>query len=254
MATDPFFLLVGWLTVLTVSVGKGAFGGGLAMLGIPLLSLAVDPIAAAIMMAPLVAFMDVFAVGAFGPSTWSRKDLLWLLPGLLAGIAIGTAVVGFVDPRIVALVIAAVTLGFTAHYFLRGRLAAPGRLPVSPALALAAGTASGFTTFVAHAGGPPVAMYLLARGLPKTVFAGTNVAFFVFGNVLKLPSYVALGWGRPGVFWAAAALAPAVPLGVWLGKRLHDRLPQNTLFFWCYVVLGTAALKLLFDAVRALLP
>ena len=253
MASDPFFLLVGWLTVLAVAVGKGAFGGGLAMLGVPLLSLAVDPIAAAIMMAPLVAFMDVFAVGAFGPSTWSKKDLAWLLPGLLAGIAIGTAVVGFVDPRIVALVIAIVTLGFTAHYFLRGRSAEPGRMPVSPPLALAAGAASGFTTFVAHAGGPPVALYLLARGVPKTVFAGTNVAFFVFGNVLKLPSYVALGWSRPGVFWAAAALAPAVPIGVWLGKRLHDRLPQAKLFFWCYVVLGLAALKLLFDALRALL-
>ena len=71
-------------------------------------------------------------------------------------------------------------------------------MPVRPALAVVAGTASGFTTFVAHAGGPPVAMYLLARGVPKTVFAGTNVAFFILANVLKLPSYVALGWNRPG--------------------------------------------------------
>ncbi|HEX8165605.1 MAG TPA: sulfite exporter TauE/SafE family protein [Beijerinckiaceae bacterium] len=253
MASDPLFLLVGWLTVLTVSVGKGAFGGGLAMLGIPLLSLVTDPISAAIMMSPLVAFMDVFAVGAFGPSTWSRRDLAWLLPGLLLGIALGTAVVGFVDARIVSLTIAAITLAFTGHYFLRGRLAEPGRMPVKPPLAVAAGAASGFTTFVAHAGGPPVAMYLLARGVPKTVFAGTNVAFFILANVLKLPSYVALGWNRPWVFWAAASLAPAVPVGVWLGKRLHDRLPQNTLFFWCYVVLGAAALKLLADSARALL-
>ena len=253
MATDPLFLLVGWLTVLTVSVGKGAFGGGLAMLGIPLLSLVTDPISAAIMMSPLVAFMDVFAIGAFGPSTWSKQDLLWLLPGMLVGIALGTAVVGFVDARIVSLIIAAITLAFTGHYFLRGRLAEPGRMPVSPAVALAAGTASGFTTFVAHAGGPPVAMYLLARGVPKTVFAGTNVAFFIFANFLKLPSYVALGWSRPWIFVAAAALSPTVPLGIWLGKRLHDRLPQRTLFFWCYVVLAAAALKLLVDALRALL-
>jgi hypothetical protein len=254
MATDPLFLLVGWLTVLTVSVGKGAFGGGLAMLGVPLLSLAVDPIAAAIMMSPLVAFMDIFAIGAFGPSTWSKKDLLWLLPGLGLGVTIGTAVVGFVDPRIVTLIIAVVTLGFTGHYFLRGRLAEPGRMPISPALAVVAGAASGFTTFVAHAGGPPVAMYLLARGVPKAIFAGTNVAFFIFANFLKLPSYVALGWGRPWIFVAAAMLSPTVPLGIWVGKRLHDRLPQRRLFFWCYVVLAGAALNLLVDALRALLP
>jgi uncharacterized membrane protein YfcA len=253
MAIDPWFLCVGLITVFAVSIGKGAFGGGLAMLGVPLLSFAIEPIPASIMMSMLVAFMDIFAIGAFGPSTWSKPDLAWLLPGLAVGIGIGTAIVAFVDSRIVALLIAIITLSFTAHYFLRGRLAAPGARPVSRALAVIAGAASGFTTFVAHAGGPPVAMYLLSRGVPKTMFAGTNVAFFIFANMLKLPSYVTLGWGRWWIFWGAAALAPAVPLGIWVGKRLHDRLPQRTLFFWCYIVLAGAAAKLLFDALRSLL-
>lgn len=253
MAIDLPFLIVGWLTILAVSIGKGAFGGGLAILGVPLLSLVVDPIAATIMMAPLVALMDVFAIGAFGPSTWSKRDLVWLLPGLLVGIALGTLVIAFVDPRIVTLIIGLVTVAFTAHFFLRGRRAPPSARPVSPTLALAAGSASGFTTFVAHAGGPPVGIYLLSRGLPKSVFAGTNVAFFTLGNFLKLPSYVALGWNRPGLFVAAAALAPAVPLGVFIGKRLHDRLAQGTLFLWCYLILAAAGTKLLVDALWALL-
>jgi hypothetical protein len=34
---------------------------------------------------------------------------------------------------------------------------------------LIAGTASGVTTMIAHAGGPPLALYLLRRGLPKEV-------------------------------------------------------------------------------------
>ena len=252
MASDPWFLLIGLITVFTVSVGKGAFGGGLAMLGVPLLSFAIEPIPASIMMSMLVAFMDIFAIGAFGPSTWSKPDLAWLLPGLAIGIGIGTAVIALVDPRVVTLLIAIITLSFTAHYFVRGRLASAGPRPVSRALAVIAGTASGFTTFLAHAGGPPVAMYLLLRGVPKTVFAGTNVAFFLFANVLKLPSYVTLGWGRWWIFVGAAVLAPAVPLGIWIGKRLHDRLPQRTLFFWCYVILAGAAAKLLFDSVRSL--
>lgn len=252
MASDPWFLFVGLITIFTVSVGKGAFGGGLAMLGVPLLSFAVEPIPASIMMSMLVAFMDIFAIGAFGPSTWSKQDLAWLLPGLAVGIGIGTAIVAFVDARIVTLLIAVITLSFTAHYFLRGRLAPAGTMAVSPLVGIVAGTASGFTTFVAHAGGPPVAMYLLARGVPKTMFAGTNVAFFLFANLFKLPSYVTLGWGRWWIFFGAAMLAPAVPLGIWAGKRLHDRLPQQTLFFWCYIILGAAAGKLMFDALRSL--
>lgn len=253
MTLDLPFLLVGWATILVVSVGKGAFGGGLAILGVPLLSLVVDPITATILVAPLVAFMDLFALAAFRVATWSLADLAWLMPGLVVGIAIGNAVLVLVDPRIVALVIALVTLAFTCDYFLRGRRAEPRGRPVSPGLALVAGTASGFTTFIAHAGGPPVAMYLLARGLPKTVLAGTTVALFALGNLAKLPTYGALGWNRPGVVAGVLALAPTVPVGVWLGKRLHDALPQRQLYAWCYAVLALAATKLLADAVAGLL-
>ena len=114
MLLDPTFLLIGLATTFVIAVGKGAFGGGLAMLGIPLLSLAIDPIDAAIIVAPLVAFMDLFALRAFGPATWSKPDLAWLLPGLAAGIGIGAAVFALVDPRIVALLIAAITLLFCA--------------------------------------------------------------------------------------------------------------------------------------------
>lgn len=252
MTIDLSFLLVGLATIFVVSVGKGAFGGGLAMLGVPLLSLVADPIAATIVVAVLVAFMDVFALAAFRVDTWSRADLAWLLPGLVAGIGVGNVVLLLVDPRVVALLIAAITILFTAHYFLRGRHAPRVPRPVSRPLALLAGAASGFTTFVAHAGGPPVAMYLLRRGLTKTLFAGTTVALFAVGNLVKLPTYGALGWNRPGVLAGALWLAPAVPLGVYVGRRLHDALPQERLYFWCYVVLAAAAAKLLVDAVRSL--
>lgn len=253
MPADPLFYLVGWATTLVIAIGKGAFGGGLAILGIPLLALVTDPLSAAIIVAMLVSVMDLFALQSFGVSTWSKPDLAWLMPGLVAGIAIGYLVFVKVDPRIVTLIIGATTLAFTLHWFARGRLAPAGSRPVLPALALIAGMASGFTTFVAHAGGPPVAMYLLARGVPKTLFVGTTVAFFTLGNWLKLPPYLSLGLGRPETLWAALALAPAAPLGIWLGRVVHDRLEQKTLFFWWYILLSLAALKLTVDAALALL-
>jgi len=253
MPSDPLFYLVGWATTLLMGIGKGAFGGGLAILGIPLLALVVDPLQAAIMVALLVAAMDLVAIGSFGASTWSKRDLAWLIPGLITGIAIGYAVFLIVDARIVTLTIGLITLAFTGHWFLRGRVAPPGQLPVSPPLALLAGTASGFTTFVAHAGGPPVAMYLLARGLSKTAFVGTTIAFFMLGNLLKLPPYLALGLKQPQALWAALALLPAAPIGVWIGRWLHERLDQKRLFFACYLLLAVAALKLTADAALALL-
>ncbi|MGL4975508.1 MAG: sulfite exporter TauE/SafE family protein [Bosea sp. (in: a-proteobacteria)] len=253
MPTEPTFYLVGWIATLLIAFGKGAFGGGLAILGIPLLALVVDPLDAAIMVALLVFLMDLFAIQGFGRASWSKPDLLWLLPGLIVGIGIGYVVFTRIDPRIVTLMIGLVTLGFTGHWFLKGRTSQTQAKPVSPPLALVAGTASGFTTFVAHAGGPPVAMYLLRRGLSKSVFTGTTIAFFTLGNLMKLPPYLALGWQKPAVIWAPLALAPAAPLGVWIGRMLHDRLEQKTLFFWCYVLLAIAALKLVADAALALM-
>jgi uncharacterized membrane protein YfcA len=197
--------------------------------------------------------MDAFALGSFTPKTWSKPDLLWLVPSIVVGIGLGYVFFTLVDARLVAAAIGGITLLFTVDWFLRGRKVAPRNLPVSPPLALAAGTAAGFTTFVAHAGGPPVAMYLLRRGLHKTVYAGTTIALFTLGNVIKLVPYGALALARPSTIYAALALAPAVPLGVWAGKYLHDRLEQNRLFFWCYLILMFAAAKLLYDALRALI-
>lgn len=251
---DPAFYPVGLAAIFLVAFGKGAFGGGLAILGIPLLALVIPPLEAAIIVALLVAFMDVFALQAFGRQNMSWPDLRLLLPGLVTGLVLGWLVFTHVDPGIVTLVIGLVTLGFTAHWFLRGRSAPPGTMAPHPGLGLAAGAASGFTTFVAHAGGPPVAMYLLRRGLDKSALAGTTVAVFTLGNLLKLPPYLQLGLAAPQTFWAALALAPVVPLGVWAGKLLHDRVDQRRLFFWCYCLLGVAALKLIVDTLRALMP
>lgn len=238
MPDEPLFYLVGWATTLLIAIGKSAFGGGLAILGIPLLATVTTPQKAAIMVAVLVSLMDLMALQRFGRESWSKADLLWLLPGLVAGIGLGYLVFVRVDPHLVTLIIGLVTLLFTAHWFLKGRLAPPGARPVTPRRALAAGTASGFTTFVAHAGGPPVAMYLLARGLPKTKLVGTTIVFFTLGNWLKLPPYLGLGFAQPDALMAALALAPAVPLGIWLGRIVHDRLEQKSLFFWCYVLLA----------------
>lgn len=253
MPADPLFYLVGWATVALIAVGKSAFGGGLAILGIPLLAFVMPPLEAAIVVAMLTCTMDLIALQSFGRSTWSWPDLYRLAPALALGILIGFLVFVRVDARIVTLIIGVVTLAFTLHWFLKGRRAAPGGMAVSTPLAALAGTVSGFTTFVAHAGGPPVAMYMLARGLPKTQLVGTTIALFTLGNWLKLPPYLVLGLDNRQALWAALAFAPAVPLGIRLGRIVHDKLDQKKLFLACYGLLSVAALKLIWDAARALL-
>lgn len=253
MPTDPTFYAVGLTAVLIMSLAKGAFGGGLAVLGVPMLALVVDPITAAIMMAPIVSAMDPFGMWAYPPRTWSWPDLTWLLPGILLGLGIGAVFLTYMDPNLVALSIAAVTLWFTGRWLLRDRKIVATGEPVRPAKAVFCAALSGFATFIAHGGNPPVAWYLLPRGLSKTAYAGTMIALFLFSNTVKLGLYFWLTAHNPRILLMAAVLMPAIPVGVWLGRRLHDRLDEQRLYLFFYLLLAATGLKLLIDSLRALL-
>ena len=252
MPVDPLFYLIGLPAVFVIGLGKGAFGGGLAVIGVPLLALVTDPVDAAIIVAVVVSTTDIFALKAFPMRTWSWPDIVWIAPGMVAGIALGVLFFVLVDPRILVLGIALVTIAIAARYFLRDRIRPRTGVPVSPIKALVFGTIGGFTTFVAHAAAPPLSIYLLPRSLSKTMFAGTMVALLMFSNVFKIVPYVWFGIQRPEALWQALPLLPAIPLGVWVGKLMHDRLDADRLYFWCFLLVGAAGLKLLVDSVLKL--
>lgn len=99
---------------------KGAFGGGFSIVGIPLLSMVMDPVTAGGLLAPLFIAMDLFALRYWKPSTWSRQDLVLLVPGLVVGIGLGTLLFGFLDHRAIAIMMAAITLAFVGLWLVGG--------------------------------------------------------------------------------------------------------------------------------------
>lgn len=245
MELNTTTILVTFAGVFLICFMKGAFGGGFAIVGIPLLSLVMDPVTAGGLLAPLFIAMDLFGLRYWKPSTWSKPDLRLLVPGLVVGIGVGYGLFRVLDHRAIAIVMAAVTLAFVGMWFLRG-----GDVVVQPRSsrkAVAAGVTSGITTMVAHSGGPPLAMYLLPLGLSKQVYAGTTSMFFTVGNIMKAAPWLFLA--RPaGAVWTLMAICLlAIPSGVWLGWRLHARLDQRQMYRACYGLLVVTAMKLLWD-------
>jgi uncharacterized protein len=242
---DLLPLFVAFSGVFLIAFMKGAFGGGFAIVGIPLLSLAMDPIQAGALLAPLFVAMDLFALRYWKPSTWSRPDLVVLIPALVVGIGLGYLVLRHLDRHAVEVAIALVTLAFAALWFASG-----GEVrarPRSAPKAVVAGLSSGITTMVAHSGGPPLAMYLLPLGMSKALYAGTTSLFFTVGNLIKAGPWLALATPSRGLWTLMAFCVPAVPLGVWAGWLLHERLDQRSLYRACYVLLVLTALKLMWD-------
>lgn len=255
MPTDPLFYVVGLSAIFLMALGRGAFGGGFAVLGVPLLALVVDPITATVMMAPIASASDPFALWAYPPRNWSKPDLAWLAPGMLIGLALGAFFFVRVDPHLVALAIAIITLWFCLRWFLSGRgtVGAGKGTPIEPVKAVVCAAISGFSTFIAHAGNPPIAYYLLPRRLEKSAYVGTLIAIFLVSNTVKLVVYVWLFRDRPEIFLMAISLMPALPVGTWIGRRLHDRLDERTLYLALYSLLAVAGLKLLGDSVMRLI-
>jgi uncharacterized protein len=244
-------VLVSLAGVFLICFMKGAFGGGFSIVGIPLLSIVMDPVTAGGLLAPLFVAMDLFALRYWKPSTWSKPDLALLLPGLVIGIGFGYLLFRVLDHRAVAIVMALVTLIFVGLWLVAGSQVTIQ--PRSPPKAVAAGLASGVTTMVAHSGGPPLAMYLLPLGLSKEVYAGTTSLFFTVGNATKAVPWLVLVKPSTDVWMLMALCLLAIPVGVWLGWRLHGRLDQRQIYRACYGLLVVTALKLLWDGVSGYL-
>lgn len=244
-------ILVAFAGVFLICFMKGAFGGGFAIVGIPLLSLVMDPVTAGGLLAPLFIAMDLFSLRYWKPSTWSKPDLRLLLPGLVFGIAAGYLLFRFMDHRAIAIVMAVITLSFVGLWLKSG-----GQVktqPRSSPKAVAAGVTSGITTMVAHSGGPPLAMYLLPLGMSKQLYAGTTSVFFTVGNLMKAVPWLLLA-APTGKTWALLGICLfAIPTGVWLGWRLHEKLDQQQMYRLCYALLVVAGLKLLCDGVSGYL-
>lgn len=244
-------ILVAFAGVFLICFMKGAFGGGFSIVGIPLLSIVMDPVTAGGLLAPLFVAMDLYALRYWKRSTWSRPDLVLLLPGLLLGIGVGYLLFRFLDHRAIAIMMAATTLIFVGLWLVGG-----GKVTIRPRSspkAVVAGLSSGITTMVAHSGGPPLAMYLLPLGLSKEVYAGTTSMFFTFGNATKAVPWLLLV--KPGAdLWILMAICLlAIPGGVSLGWRFHGKLDQRQIYRACYGLLFLTAIKLLWDGVSGFL-
>jgi hypothetical protein len=110
------------------------------------------------------------------------------------------------------------------------------------------GTAAGFTTFVAHAGGPPFAIYLLPLRLATAVYVGTTVVYFTVMNALKVVPYAQLGLFDARTLWTAAVMLPVAIGGMLLGLWLRRPDPNSSAV--AYTLLFATGTKLLFGSLR----
>jgi uncharacterized membrane protein YfcA len=246
---DLPFLLAALPAAFFVGLSKGGLPI-VGMLGVPILALVVSPVQAAGLLLPIYVVSDWFGLWAYRRE-YDRRNLLILIPGAVAGIALGWATASLISEDAVTLLVGLIGLAFVADRWVKHGAAGPAR-PADVPRGLFWGAVTGFTSFVSHSGGPPYQVYVLPQRLPKMVFAGTSTIFFTVVNAVKLIPYWALGQLSIANLEKVAILVPAAVAAVLFGVRLTRLLPETLFFRLVLAALALVSAKLVVDGIRGL--
>lgn len=251
LLVDPYFYLAAVPAVILVGLSKGGFGGAVGFVGVPVMALVMPPVQAAAILLPILVLMDLISLWTWR-GIFDRLTLKIMLPGALVGILAGWWTAAAVTADAIRLIVGMVTLVFVGRAlygrFRHGRGVAVAQNPVLGAFW---GTVAGFTSFVAHVGGPPYQVYTLPLRMSPALFTGTSVVFFAITNAVKLVPYFLLGQFDATNLKASLALMPLAPLATLGGAWLVRRMRPEVFYPFTYATVALVGVKLVWDSVAA---
>ena len=241
------FWIIASLSVVFVGIAKAGFGGGVGVVATPLMALIIPVSDAAAILLPLLIVCDVFAVSHYR-KTFDRRSTRLLIPGAAFGIGVGAFFFGYFasNERALQIGLGILSTLFVAYQILRGSLTDTiAKRHPHAAEGVVMGAVSGFTSTLAHAGGPPATIYLLPQKLPRDIFVGTTVIFFAAINQIKLIPYIGLDLLTVGHLGTIAILSPLSYVGVKLGIFLNGRFTDLWFNRIVYSVLLVTGIQLI---------
>lgn len=247
---DPWFYAAAIPAVLFVGLSKGGLGGAMGQLGVPLLALVVSPVQGAAIMLPILILMDIVALWSWRGFR-DAQTLKIMLPGALIGIFIGYLTAKMVTDDVVKLIVGLLGLWFILRHIVTNRQKIAVAVPHNAVSGGFWGILAGFTSFVAHAGGPPYQIYTLPLKAEPKIYAGTSTIFFSVVNAVKLIPYFALGQFDATNLSASAVLLPIAPLATIAGAWLVKRMSADFFYPLMLVMMAIVSAKLVWDGALA---
>jgi uncharacterized membrane protein YfcA len=247
---DPAILAVGLIAAAVVGLAKGGLGS-VGVLAVPVLSLVMSPVQAAGIILPILVVSDGFSLWTWWKS-WDLRTLSIMLPGAVFGVGVGWATAALVHEEAVRLIVGVVAVGFVLRWALQGRASRARARPQRPVAGSIWGALAGYTSFVAHAGGPPFSVYAMPLNLDPKLLTGTSVVFFAVVNALKLGPYFALGQFGTENLVSSAILAPVAVGFTFVGAEIIRRMRAEVFYPVAYALTFLLGAKLIWDGWTAL--
>jgi hypothetical protein len=260
-----------FLAVLLIGVTKSGFGSGVGLMIVPMTAIAMghipgrDSEMALGLLLPLLIAGDLIAVwqyfdlffpksrndppprdGLADDSIHARAVIRRLLPGTVAGVILGGAILALIHTRadlvgaLIRIEIGCESILLVSIHWWRIYRGVQQRLMPEPWRSHLTGGFAAVSSTLAHAAGPIIAMYLLPLRLDRQLYVGTCAVYFFILNTAKLPAYYASGQFAHAQLSFTFRLLPLVVAGAVLGRWLNKRL--SDLLFTTIVYIVTFAL------------
>lgn len=250
MIADPYFYAVAIPAVMLMGLGKGGFAG-IGILALPLLSLVIPPLQAIVIILPILMVQDIVSVWAFRKE-YSIRSLRILFPGGAVGMIAGYFTAARVSNGGVLVLVGLISVVFVAHSVAKrsGQALVPKQATWGSGSFWAA--VSGFTSFIANAGGPPFQVFMVPQRLQPAVYAGTGAIYFAVLNYIKFFAFMHLGQVSTPNLATSAVLFPLAIVATMAGVWLVRRVPLQPFYRIIYTLTFLVGLKLIWDGGRAL--
>ncbi|MFV1994292.1 MAG: sulfite exporter TauE/SafE family protein [Verrucomicrobiales bacterium] len=195
---------------------------------------------------PLLVVCDLVVYPLFRRHA-SWRAVLPLIPPAMLGVVAGYFALDTIDDATARRTIGSIILVMLIFQLLRAhRREFLAHLPDSKTFLWGSGLTIGVSTMMANAAGPVYSIYALIHRMPKNEFLGIGARFFLFINLFKIPFNANLGIINPQSLRLDLALLPGIFAGIFLGRRLIEKVPQNLFEILLYGFSVLAGVRLLF--------
>jgi len=231
--------LLALIVVLAYTV-FGLTGFGSSVTAMPMM-VQIIPLKTAVTLMLIFDLTAALLLGLRNRKAIDRRELLRLVPFVLAGMTVGVVVLVKAPEHLLLLVLGCFILGYSAWSLLLKHEPRPLGAGWSAPL----GMAGGMFTALFGTGGPIYTIYLARRLADKAVLRATISTLIFITGLSRLVLFSSAGlFTQKSLPWLAAALLPCAMLGLFVGNRLHARLsPQRVVqAVWVILILGGGSL------------
>jgi len=245
MEINLLFFIAVVPAIILFGIAKSGLGGSIALISIPLMTIAMPLTEALGIILPILIFSDFIATYKYRKE-FDLGTLKLIVPFAALGIVIGSFTFSYFSEDLLKFIIGLMGFLFAGHYFLfkKNKEAKSEKNLIKGGIC---STIAGFTSFCVHAGGTPTSIYLLPLRMRKEIYVGTRIIFFTFVNLIKLPLYINLSMTNLETFKQSVILFPVALLGILIGYKLLKIIEEKLFYNILFALIFVTSTKLLYD-------